>query len=138
MGDGGKGDREGHHTGSSEKYYLERARRYEEARRLGKVGKESEEISKKESENNSKKKDEDCFIASVVYGDVNAREVNVLREYRDNVLMNSQEGRKFVELYYGGLGKILAGFFREQGKFLIPIIRKGLDYVVRDYLEREK
>ncbi len=84
-----------------------------------------------------KEKLEDCFIASVVYGNRDVYEVNVLREYRDNVLMQSQEGRKFVELYCGGLGEILAGFFRNKGKFLIPIIRKGLDFAVEDYKQRE-
>jgi|SRR3989344_1665629 len=86
---------------------------------------------------NYRKKEDDCFVASVVYGNETAREVNILREYRDNVLMPSLIGRKFVELYYGGAGKKAANFIEEKARFLIPVIKKGLDYLVRGY-EQER
>ncbi len=41
-----------------------------------------------------------CFIATACYGDYNAKEVLVLREFRDDVLMNSSIGRTFVKFYY--------------------------------------
>lgn len=41
-----------------------------------------------------------CYIATAVYGDYYAPEVMVLREFRDNYLMKSFLGRKFVSFYY--------------------------------------
>lgn len=41
-----------------------------------------------------------CFIATACYGDNNAHEVLVLREYRDNVLLKTKLGRLGVSLYY--------------------------------------
>ncbi len=41
-----------------------------------------------------------CFIATACYGDYEASEVLVLRQYRDNVLLNSNLGRIIVRLYY--------------------------------------
>lgn len=81
---------------------------------------------------------EGCFIASVVYGNEYAYEVNVLREYRDNVLMQDELGKKFVEWYYNGGGEKMAEFIRGKEKLLIPIIRKGLDFVVEDYKIRKR
>ena len=75
---------------------------------------------------------EGCFVASVVYGDENALEVSVLREYRDNVLMKDELGRKFVDWYYSGGGERMAEFVRGKGGFLIPIIRAGLVFIVED------
>jgi hypothetical protein len=41
-----------------------------------------------------------CFIATAAYGDANAREVDALRRFRDNVLLKSAAGAAFVRLYY--------------------------------------
>jgi cold shock CspA family protein len=41
-----------------------------------------------------------CFIATAVYGDVNAPQVIALRRYRDTTLRRSAAGRAFVALYY--------------------------------------
>ena len=41
-----------------------------------------------------------CFIASAVYGDADAPEVMALREFRDQVLVNSIIGRWFIRSYY--------------------------------------
>ncbi len=80
----------------------------------------------------------DCFVASVVYGNKDAYEVNVLRKYRDNVLMQDELGKKFVEWYYSGGGERMSEFVRGKGRFLIPIIRKGLDFIVEEYkMKRE-
>lgn len=40
-----------------------------------------------------------CFVASAAFGE-SAPETNVLRSYRDRVLMPSKVGRKVVEMYY--------------------------------------
>jgi len=120
MGDGGKGDRKSHHTGS-----LDRGRQY-----VGRDGSGNDEGDKSDK---SDKNSNDCFIASVVYGDENALEVDVLREYRDKVLMQDEMGRKFVEFYYSGAGEKTAKFIKEKARFLIPIIRRGLDFIVEGY-----
>jgi hypothetical protein len=41
-----------------------------------------------------------CFIATAAYGTDTAEEINVLREFRDVVLLASHLGAEFVSLYY--------------------------------------
>ena len=41
-----------------------------------------------------------CFIASAAYGSRMAKEVDLLRNFRDNVLLNNTLGRRFVRSYY--------------------------------------
>lgn len=113
MGDGGEGDRRGHYTG---------------VERGGSVAGDHGGLR-----TDNKKKDEDCFVASAVYGDTNAHEVNVLRGYRDNVLMKSYLGRKIVEAYYGIGSRRIADFIVKRARFVIPVIRKGLDHIVSGY-----
>ena len=120
MGDGGQGDREGHHTGS----FDSSGNRYVQGDR---------NKSKDNSKDNECGENKDCFIASVVYGGENTLEVNVLREYRDNVLMQDGMGKKFIEFYYSGAGEKTAKFIEHRARFLIPIIRRGLDLIVIDY-----
>lgn len=43
---------------------------------------------------------EGCFIASVCYGEYDAPEVLILREFRDVKLLNSKTGKIFVKVYY--------------------------------------
>jgi len=76
-----------------------------------------------------------CFIATVVYDDINAPEVQVLRNYRGNVLMENNLGRKLVDFYYSGIGEKVATCIRQR-PFLIPLIKKGLDYIVNTELEK--
>jgi len=42
----------------------------------------------------------ECFIATAVYGTDTAEEINILREFRDVVLLSSSLGAEFVCLYY--------------------------------------
>ena len=41
-----------------------------------------------------------CFIATAVYGTPLAPEINTLRDFRDNILLSSNTGEKFVYFYY--------------------------------------
>ena len=41
-----------------------------------------------------------CFIATVVYGSVDAAQVRYLRAYRDQVLIRTSAGDRFVRWYY--------------------------------------
>jgi hypothetical protein len=41
-----------------------------------------------------------CFIATAAYGTDTAEEINILREFRDVVLLASHLGAEFVSLYY--------------------------------------
>jgi len=41
-----------------------------------------------------------CFIATAAYGTPSAEQINVLREFRDVVLLESTVGSQFVALYY--------------------------------------
>jgi hypothetical protein len=41
-----------------------------------------------------------CFIATAAYGTPSAEQIDVLREFRDSVLLESTAGSLFVSLYY--------------------------------------
>ncbi len=41
-----------------------------------------------------------CFIATAAYGTDTAQEIDVLREFRDEVLLSNNLGARFVSLYY--------------------------------------
>jgi len=42
----------------------------------------------------------ECFIATAAYGTATAKQIDVLREFRDVVLLKSTVGSQFVALYY--------------------------------------
>jgi hypothetical protein len=41
-----------------------------------------------------------CFIATAAYGTPMAKEIDVLREWRDESLLKSKSGKLFVDTYY--------------------------------------
>ncbi|MFH1307251.1 MAG: CFI-box-CTERM domain-containing protein [archaeon] len=79
---------------------------------------------------NATNEGDECFIASTVYGDRNAPQVQALRKFRDEVLMNSSAGRSFVSFYYSGAGEKTAEFIENHLPSTIPTIRKSLDFLV--------
>ncbi len=62
-----------------------------------------------------------CFIATACYEDCNSPEVIVLRKYRDEILSNTESGRKFIYIYYIISPKV-AGIIRKS-KFLRNMIK---------------
>jgi hypothetical protein len=70
-----------------------------------------------------------CFIATAVYGTDTAEEINLLREFRDVVLLSSGPGTEFVSLYYEispPIAKVIS-----QHDFLRTAVRVGfIDPVV--------
>jgi parallel beta-helix repeat protein len=42
----------------------------------------------------------ECFIATAAYGTDTAKEIDILREFRDTVLLSNSLGARFVSLYY--------------------------------------
>jgi len=82
--------------------------------------------------------DSSCFVATAVYGDINAPEVQTLRDFRDNVMVNTSLGRKVVEFYYSGVGERTAEFIKKHTPSIVPVIKKGLDYIVQKYESNKK
>jgi len=74
-----------------------------------------------------------CFVATAVYGDSHAPQVESLRGFRDSVLAESSFGQKLIDLYYGGAGQRTAEFIKKHLPSTIPAIRKGLDVIVQRY-----
>jgi len=76
-------------------------------------------------------KNGECFIATAAYGTPMAKQVQILREFRDKILMKSQSGQKFIYWYYKN-GNALAGKIRDRDEIravvralLYPIIGYG-------------
>jgi cold shock CspA family protein len=70
-----------------------------------------------------------CFIATAVYGDTLAPEVQALRLFRDQVLMPHMLGRAFVKTYYT-ISPPIARFLKTRPALATPV-RRLLDGVVR-------
>lgn len=77
------------------------------------------------------KKDDDCFVATVVYRSSHAPEVETLRLYRDLVLARSRMGRIFIRLYYRWLGPVAATIVRLGGEPLHRSVKFFLDALLR-------
>jgi uncharacterized repeat protein (TIGR02543 family) len=65
-----------------------------------------------------------CFIATAAYGTPMAKEIEILREFRDKYLMTNPVGKGLVEFYYR-VSPPIAEFITEHPS-LKPIVRVGL------------
>jgi hypothetical protein len=70
-----------------------------------------------------------CFIATAAYGDIDAPEVDQLRNFRDRSLLTNPFGRMFVRFYYRVSPPIARVIARRPG--LRMATRKVLDLVRR-------
>lgn len=80
------------------------------------------------SPQNSKKKQEGCYIATMIYGSYDAEEVIVLRNFRDKKLLPFRGGRFLVRLYYK-LSPRLVTVLRDHDK-INAFLKRWLDIVV--------
>lgn len=70
-----------------------------------------------------------CFIATAVYGPPLVSEVNILREFRDKILLENDLGREFVKFYYQNSPPIAE--FISKHAFIRKIVRKvGIEPIV--------
>lgn len=58
---------------------------------------ESREQAKREEE---KRKNSSCFVATACYGSYDAKEVIILRHFRDEKLLKTNLGKIFIKVYY--------------------------------------
>jgi hypothetical protein len=65
-----------------------------------------------------------CFIATAVYGTETASQLNILRDFRDQVLLKNPLGSRFVAAYYRVSPPIAA--FIAKNDFLRAIVRETL------------
>lgn len=64
-----------------------------------------------------------CFIATAAYGTDSAAEINILREFRDSVLLPNALGARFVSFYYTNSPPIAD--FISRNEFLRTVVRVG-------------
>ncbi|MFC1952747.1 carboxypeptidase regulatory-like domain-containing protein [Chloroflexota bacterium] len=65
-----------------------------------------------------------CFIATAAYGTDTVEEIEILRDFRDDVLLNNKLGTEFVYLYYQHSPPIAN--FISQHEVLRTIVREGM------------
>ena len=64
-----------------------------------------------------------CFIATAAYGTPAAQEIDILRGFRDEVLLECGPGRAFVDFYYANSPPV-ADFIAER-EWLRAVVREG-------------
>ena len=77
-----------------------------------------------------------CFIASAAYGTETASELDILRDFRDQVLLENALGSRFVDAYYR-LSPPVASFIA-RNDFVRAIIREALIDPLINLLQRSQ
>lgn len=92
------------------------------------------DISKVRDKMEKEKREGACFIATAAYGTPFAREIDVLRDWRDNSLKKNFLGVLFVKVYYK-ISPPIARFIARRGKLrkLVRVILKPMVRVLRKY-----
>lgn len=52
------------------------------------------------SKSDQEKQGQECFIATAAYGTAMSEELDILRRFRDDALLNTPVGKAFVAVYY--------------------------------------
>ena len=78
-----------------------------------------------------------CFIATACYGDYNAEEVLVLRNFRDHVLLKNRAGRMAVSAYYL-VSPSMAKLLEKSGPLKVFVRNKILSPVVAKLKENQR
>jgi hypothetical protein len=74
-----------------------------------------------------------CYIATLVYKDIEHPRVILLREYRDTVLIKNNFGRQFIKVYYKISPKLVEVL--RPYPFLQKIIKKILDTLTKELIK---
>jgi len=72
----------------------------------------------------------ECFIATAAYGTESAQEIQVLRDFRDDVLMRSEAGRDYVNFYYA-VSPPVADYIAEREWLRTYVRELAIDPIVR-------
>lgn len=70
-----------------------------------------------------------CYIATMAYGNYDHPQVLILRQFRDNVLNNSEFGKWFIKTYYFYSPKLVERL--KNKKAVNSLIRSGLDQIIK-------
>lgn len=70
-----------------------------------------------------------CFVATVVFGDIDEPEVKTLRSWRDNYLSQKAFGRYLIKLYYKN-GRYLSEFVKRH-IYLGPVFKFVIIFMMR-------
>jgi len=84
-------------------------------------------IHRTDKKNDNKNK-EGCYIATAIYGSYNAKEVMILRNFRDNELSKNIIGRLFIKIYYKVSPTLSKKLYKTN--VVTILIRKILDKIV--------
>ncbi|UCH50895.1 MAG: hypothetical protein JSV54_07775 [Chloroflexota bacterium] len=91
--------------------------------------KDKDSEDKPEADKDEKDGEEDCFIATAAYGSPTAREIDILRQFRDEFLVHNYPGRTFVDFYYTTSPPI-ASFISEHEMLRVAVREGFVDPIV--------
>lgn len=82
------------------------------------------------NQSHSSQSSSDCFVATAAFGTPWASEINILRQWRDEVLIKSIPGRLFVKTYYR-IGPYAAKLV-EKSELLKGMVRKVIYKIIKE------